>query len=297
MVDSIRPAEREQAERIAAARWVLDVRRGRVRPRVALGDVHPHLRGRLSRAAGRAAAGAPALGHDHRVDDWVMARLAAAPVGRLATTSRDGVAHLVPVCFALVEGRAVSVVDHKPKRTLRLADAPQQDMRGTLGRAVLLAPPLQRRLVGAVVDPGDGRGDRARSGRRGRRPRPGRRWRPSTTSTGRCRRPDRCGRSPSTSCAGGVRPKVPPGERTAPRRPADRPGASDRTSEGSRPVRRGVCQPGSGSRPVRASSAMKACGPGLAVFRHHDRDRGAVRGGRSRGTPRRRRRSPCGRRA
>ena len=64
-----------------------------------------------------------------------MARLAEAPVGRLATTSRDGMAHLVPVCFALVEGRAVSVVDHKPKRTLRLTRL--QDMRDT-GRAVLL---------------------------------------------------------------------------------------------------------------------------------------------------------------
>jgi PPOX class probable F420-dependent enzyme len=69
------------------------------------------------------------------MEDWVMARLAEAPVGRLATTSRDGVVHLVPVCFALFEGRVVSVVDHKPKRTLRLTRL--QDMRDT-GRAVLL---------------------------------------------------------------------------------------------------------------------------------------------------------------
>ena len=64
-----------------------------------------------------------------------MARLAEAPVGRLATTSRDGAVHLVPVCFALVADRAVSVVDHKPKRTVRLTRL--QDMRDT-GRAVLL---------------------------------------------------------------------------------------------------------------------------------------------------------------
>ena len=64
-----------------------------------------------------------------------MARLAAAPVGRLATTSRDGVAHLVPVCFALVSGRAVSAVDHKPKRTMQLGRL--RDIRET-GRAVLL---------------------------------------------------------------------------------------------------------------------------------------------------------------
>jgi PPOX class probable F420-dependent enzyme len=69
------------------------------------------------------------------VEDWVMARLAAAPVGRLATTSRECIVRLVPVCFALLGGRAVSAVDHKPKRTVRLARL--QDMRDS-GRAVLL---------------------------------------------------------------------------------------------------------------------------------------------------------------
>jgi PPOX class probable F420-dependent enzyme len=64
-----------------------------------------------------------------------MARLAAARVARLATSSVDGVVHLVPVCFALMPGRVVSVVDQKPKTSLKLRRL--QDMRET-GRAVLL---------------------------------------------------------------------------------------------------------------------------------------------------------------
>jgi len=75
------------------------------------------------------------MGQDRRVEDWVLPRLAEAPVGRLATSNRDGVVHLVPVCFALLADLAVSVVDHKPKRTERLTRL--QDMRET-GRAVLL---------------------------------------------------------------------------------------------------------------------------------------------------------------
>ena len=51
---------------------------------------------------------------------WVASALAAAPVGRLATTAGDGTVHLVPICFAVVDGHIASAVDHKPKRTNRL---------------------------------------------------------------------------------------------------------------------------------------------------------------------------------
>jgi PPOX class probable F420-dependent enzyme len=50
------------------------------------------------------------------------ARLAAAPVARLATVRADGTPRLVPITFALVEGLVCSVVDEvKPKRSTRLA--------------------------------------------------------------------------------------------------------------------------------------------------------------------------------
>jgi PPOX class probable F420-dependent enzyme len=52
--------------------------------------------------------------------DWVNEALETAPVGRLATTSSEGVVRLVPFCFAVVGDRLVSAVDHKPKRTTRL---------------------------------------------------------------------------------------------------------------------------------------------------------------------------------
>jgi len=48
-------------------------------------------------------------------------RVAAAPVGRLATIDARGRPHLVPVCFALEGDVLYSAVDEKPKRTLRLA--------------------------------------------------------------------------------------------------------------------------------------------------------------------------------
>lgn len=70
-----------------------------------------------------------------RLADWVIERLTGAQVGRLATADAEGAVHLVPVCFALVSGRAVSAVDHKPKRTMQLGRL--QDIRET-GRAVLL---------------------------------------------------------------------------------------------------------------------------------------------------------------
>jgi PPOX class probable F420-dependent enzyme len=51
---------------------------------------------------------------------WVADALAAAPVARLATVGGDGSVHLVPFCFAVVDQRLVSAVDHKPKRHTRL---------------------------------------------------------------------------------------------------------------------------------------------------------------------------------
>ena len=50
------------------------------------------------------------------VDDW----FAAARVGRLATADASGVPHVVPVTFALIDDRIVTVVDGKPKSTQRL---------------------------------------------------------------------------------------------------------------------------------------------------------------------------------
>ena len=102
------------------------------------------------------------LVRQHRVVSWVTERLAEAEVGRLATTSRSGTVHLVPVCFAVAAGRIVSVVDHKPKRSLRLRRL--QDIRDT-GRAVLLVDYYTDdwsqlwwiRVTGAATihDPGD----------------------------------------------------------------------------------------------------------------------------------------------
>lgn len=59
----------------------------------------------------------PALGPAEQ-----RARLAAAPVARLATVRADGTPRLVPITFALVEGLVCSAVDEvKPKRSTRLA--------------------------------------------------------------------------------------------------------------------------------------------------------------------------------
>jgi PPOX class probable F420-dependent enzyme len=50
------------------------------------------------------------------------ARLAAAPVGRLATLRADGTPRLVPITFVLLDGLVCSAVDEiKPKRSARLA--------------------------------------------------------------------------------------------------------------------------------------------------------------------------------
>ncbi len=46
-------------------------------------------------------------------------------MARLGTATRDGGVRLVPICFALVDARLASAVDHKPKRSphlQRLAD-------------------------------------------------------------------------------------------------------------------------------------------------------------------------------
>jgi PPOX class probable F420-dependent enzyme len=48
-------------------------------------------------------------------------RLADARVGRLATVNAEGRPHVVPVCFALHDGRIVTAVDWKPKATTKLA--------------------------------------------------------------------------------------------------------------------------------------------------------------------------------
>ena len=48
------------------------------------------------------------------------ARLAQARIGRLATVTPDGRPHVVPVCFALHDGRIFTAVDAKPKATRAL---------------------------------------------------------------------------------------------------------------------------------------------------------------------------------
>lgn len=48
------------------------------------------------------------------------ALLEVARVARLATVRPDGRPHVVPVTFALVDQRLVTMVDHKPKQTTRL---------------------------------------------------------------------------------------------------------------------------------------------------------------------------------
>jgi PPOX class probable F420-dependent enzyme len=51
------------------------------------------------------------------MDKKAMRRLvASAPVGRLATTRRDGRPHVVPICFVITEDVVYSAVDEKPKR-------------------------------------------------------------------------------------------------------------------------------------------------------------------------------------
>jgi PPOX class probable F420-dependent enzyme len=47
-------------------------------------------------------------------------RLGHARIGRLATVTPDGRPHVVPVCFALHDGRIFTAVDAKPKATRAL---------------------------------------------------------------------------------------------------------------------------------------------------------------------------------
>ncbi len=42
--------------------------------------------------------------------------LARAPVGRLATADAQGLPHVIPVCYALMDDAIYSVLDQKPKR-------------------------------------------------------------------------------------------------------------------------------------------------------------------------------------
>jgi len=59
--------------------------------------------------------------HRRQHAQW-LARAAAVPLARLATTSaRTGAIDLVPVTFAIVDGCFVTAVDHKPKSTRELA--------------------------------------------------------------------------------------------------------------------------------------------------------------------------------
>src|SRR2546428_13963175 len=51
---------------------------------------------------------------------WAVEMVRTARVGRLATASAAGQPLVVPICFALVEGRIYSAVDAKPKRTREL---------------------------------------------------------------------------------------------------------------------------------------------------------------------------------
>ena len=65
----------------------------------------------------------------------MRSRVAAARVGRLATTGADGRPHAVPVCFALVGDVVYTAVDHKPKRHHRLRRIANVE---ATGRACLL---------------------------------------------------------------------------------------------------------------------------------------------------------------
>ena len=62
-------------------------------------------------------------------------RLAQARVGRLGTVIGAGRPHIVPVCFAVHDGRIVTAVDAKPKQTRELARLANVE---ATGRASLL---------------------------------------------------------------------------------------------------------------------------------------------------------------
>jgi PPOX class probable F420-dependent enzyme len=52
---------------------------------------------------------------------WELELIELCRVVRLGTVARDGKPHLVPACFALLEGRIVIAIDEKPKRAGELA--------------------------------------------------------------------------------------------------------------------------------------------------------------------------------
>ena len=54
------------------------------------------------------------------MEEEARRRSAAARIGRLASVDANGRPHVVPICFAMSGDQVVSVVDGKPKRTLRL---------------------------------------------------------------------------------------------------------------------------------------------------------------------------------
>jgi PPOX class probable F420-dependent enzyme len=69
-------------------------------------------------------------------ESTARARVAAAPVGRLATVTAAGRPHLVPCCFALSADTIYSAVDHKPKSTRRLRRL--ENLRGNPNAALLV---------------------------------------------------------------------------------------------------------------------------------------------------------------
>jgi PPOX class probable F420-dependent enzyme len=54
------------------------------------------------------------------LEPWIDEALRDGRVARLATVGSDGTVRLVPICYAIVAGRIVGAVDHKPKRSGRL---------------------------------------------------------------------------------------------------------------------------------------------------------------------------------
>jgi PPOX class probable F420-dependent enzyme len=54
-------------------------------------------------------------------EPWQVELIEECRVARLGTVARDGRPHLVPVSYALVDGRFFVSVDEKPKRSTRLA--------------------------------------------------------------------------------------------------------------------------------------------------------------------------------
>ena len=55
------------------------------------------------------------------MEEWVLAALRSADHGILVTVAPDGSPRPVPFTFAVLDDRIVGAVDHKPKRTTRLA--------------------------------------------------------------------------------------------------------------------------------------------------------------------------------